>query len=114
MAHFDYYLTADTKEAILADLRSKGFEWYDTDDMGNRTGTRDPKRMEVASVRGVGSCIYLEHLVETPAVIDPDTGKVITPAVFDTLFHANARMRVETTFDTAMPQPPTTPANVWL
>ena len=23
MAHFDYYLTADTKEAILADLRSK-------------------------------------------------------------------------------------------
>jgi len=43
MAHFDYYLTADTKEAILADLRSKGFEWYDTDDMGNPTGTRDPK-----------------------------------------------------------------------
>ena len=85
MAHFDYYLTADTKDAIIADLRSKGFEWYDTDDMGNRTGTRDPKRMEVVSVRGVGSCIYLEHLIETPAVIDPDTGKVITPAVFDTL-----------------------------
>ena len=113
MAHFDYYLTADTKEAILADLRSKGFEWYDTDDMGNPTGTRDPKRMEVASVRGVGSCIYLEHLIETPAVID-DEGNVVTPPTFTTTFHANARMRQETAFTTAMDQSPTTPANVWL
>ena len=114
MAHFDYYLTADTKEAILADLRSKGFEWYDTDDMGNPTGTRDPKRMEVVSVRGVGSCIYLEHLIETPAVIDPDTGEVITPAIFDTLFHANARMRSETVFATAMNPIPNQPQNEWL
>jgi len=113
MAHFDYYLTADTKEAILADLRSKGFEWYDTDDMGSPTGTRDPNRMEVASVRGVGSCIYLEHLVETPAVID-DEGNVVTPPTFTTTFHANARMREETTFATAMDPSPTTPSNVWL
>jgi len=113
MAHFDYYLTADTEEAILADLRSKGFEWYDTDDMGNPTGTRDPKRMEVASVRGVGSCIYLEHLVETPAVID-DEGNLVTPPTFTTTFHANARMREETAFDTAMDPAPSTPANMWL
>jgi hypothetical protein len=113
MAHFDYYLTADTKDAILADLRSKGFEWYDTDDMGTPTGTRDPKKMEVVSVRGVGSCIYLEHLVETPAVID-DEGNVVTPPTFTTTFHANARMRAETTFDTAMDPSPSTPANVWL
>ena len=113
MAHFDYYLTADTKEAILADLRSKGFEWYDTDEVGTPTGTRDPKRMEVASVRGVGSSIYLEHLIETPAVID-DEGNVVTPPTFTTTFHANARMRVETTFATAMDPSPTTPANVWL
>ena len=114
MAHFDYYLTADTKEAILADLRSKGFEWYDTDDMGNPTGTRDPKKMEVATVRGVGSCIYLEHLIETPAVIDPNTGEVITPPVFDTQFHANARMREETDFATAMDPIPASPQNLWL
>ena len=80
MAHFDYYLTADSKQAILDDLRAQGFDWYDTDDMGNRTGTRDPKRMEVASVRGVGSCIYLEHLIETPAVID-DEGNLVTPQI---------------------------------
>ena len=114
MAHFDYYLTADTKEAILADLRSKGFEWYDTDDMGNPTGTRDPKKMAVATVRGVGSCIYLEHLIETPAVIDPETGEVITPPVFDTQFHANARMREETDFATAMDPIPASPQNLWL
>lgn len=28
-----HYLTADTKEAILADLRGAGFEWYDTDEL---------------------------------------------------------------------------------
>ena len=113
MAHFDYYLTADTKEAILADLRSKGFEWYDTDDMGSPTTVRDPKRMEVVSVRGVGSSIYLEHLVETPAVID-DEGNLVRPPTFTTTFDANARMREETTFDTAMDPSPTTPSNVWL
>ena len=113
MAHFDYYLTADTKDAILDDLRAQGFQWYDTDDMGNEITIRDPKKNEVVSVRGVGSCIYLEHLVETPAVID-DEGNLVTPPTFTTTFHANARMREETTFDTAMDPSPTTPANVWL
>ena len=113
MAHFDYYLTADTKQAILDDLRAQGFDWYDTDDMGNPTGTRDPKKMEIVSVRGVGSCIYLEHLIETPAVVD-DEGNVVTPTTFTTTFHANARMREETTFDTAMDPSPSTPSNVWL
>ena len=114
MAHFDYYLTADTKQAILDDLRAQGFDWYDTDDMGNAITNRDPKKNEVVSVRGVGSCIYLEHLIETPAVIDPDTGDIITPAVFDTQFHANARMREETAFSTAMDPIPSQPQNLWL
>jgi len=113
MAHFDYYLTADSKQAILDDLRAQGFQWYDTDDMGNDITIRDPKKNEVVSVRGVGSCIYLEHLVETPAVVD-DEGNVVTPPTFTTTFHANARMREETTFDTAMDPVPSTPANMWL
>ena len=49
MAHFDYYLTADTKQAILDDLRAQGFDWYDTDDMGNPTGTRDPTPRTLAT-----------------------------------------------------------------
>ena len=113
MAHFDYYLTADSKQAILDDLRAQGFEWYDTDEMVNAITNRDPKKNEVVSVRGVGSCIYLEHLVETPAVID-DEGNVVTPPTFTTTFHANARMREETAFDTAMDPAPSTPANMWL
>ena len=113
MAHFDYYLTADSKQAILDDLRAQGFDWYDTDDMGNAITNRDPKKNEVVSVRGVGSCIYLEHLIQTPAVVD-DEGNVVTPPTFTTTFHANARMRQETAFTTAMAQSPATPANVWL
>ena len=113
MAHFDYYLTADSKQAILDDLRAQGFDWYDTDDMGNDITIRDPKKNEVVSVRGVGSCIYLEHLIETPAVVD-DEGNVVTPPTFTATYHANARMRQETAFTTAMAQSPATPANVWL
>lgn len=113
MAHFDYYLTADSKQAILDDLRAQGFQWYDTDDMGDDITIRDPKKNEVVSVRGVGSCIYLEHLIETPAVVD-DEGNLVTPPTFTTTFHANARMRQETAFTTAMAQSPATPANVWL
>jgi len=111
MAHFDYYLIADTKKEILDDLRAQGFEWYDGED---DITIRDPKRNEIVSVRGVGACIYLEHLVETPAVIDPDTEEIVTPAVYTTTFHANARMRGETDFATAMDPVPSTPANTWL
>lgn len=109
MAQFDYYLTADTEQEIFDDLRSAGFEWYDSEDQ-----TRDPHQGEVTSVRGAGSCIYLGHLIESAAVIDPDTGEIVTPPVYTTTFHANARMRSETNFATAMVQPPSTPANVWL
>ena len=107
-----YYLTADTKEEILADLRGAGFEWYDTDEVGNPTGTRDPRRLEVAYKRGFGSCIYLEHLVEVPAVIDEE-GNVVTPAVMTTTFHANVHSVVEHDFATAMQAPPTQPQYDW-
>jgi len=100
----DYYLKSATKKALLADLREAGFEWYDYDESGAVTGTRDPQRLEVVSKRGVGSCIYLGHLVETPAVYDED-GELVTPAVMTTTFHANVRMRKEHTFATDMGKP---------
>ena len=100
----DYYLKSTTKKALLADLREAGFEWYDVDETGAHTTTRDPKRLEVVSKRGVGSCIYLGHIVETPAVVDEE-GNVITPAVMTTTFHANVRMRKPHTFATDMNKP---------
>ena len=89
-----YFLKADTKEELLNDLRNAGFEWYDYDE-DERT-PRDPKKREVATLRGIGSCIYLEHLVEVPAVYDGE--KLATPAVLTTTFHANCLMRNEHTF----------------
>lgn len=92
-----HYLTADTKEALFADLRDAGFEFDDL------------KRNEVLTVRGLGSAIYLEHLVETPEV--SKDGEVVTPTVFTTTFHANALMDVEHTFATGMT--PTAPQHDW-
>jgi len=46
-------------------------------------------------------------------VID-DEGNVVTPPTFTTTFHANARMREEADFATAMDPVPNTPANMWL
>ena len=100
-----YFLRADTKEEILNDLRNAGFEWYDYDmESGERT-VRDPKPKEILSVRGIGSCIYLEHVIETPAVYDGE--ELVTPAVYTTTFHANAKMRQEHTFATDMGVPGT-------
>lgn len=94
-----YYLTADTKEELLADLEQAGFEWPNG----------EPRKMEVAYKAGFGSCIYLEHLIETPAVIED--GEIVTPAVMTTTFHANVLTRVPHEFATAMQ--PTTPQHDW-
>ncbi len=99
-----YFLKADTKEELLNDLRNAGFEWYDYSETGERT-PRDPKKREVATLRGIGSCIYLEHLVEVPAVYDGE--ELVTPAVLTTTFHANCLMRNEHTFATDMGIPGT-------
>ena len=107
----DYYLKGATKKALLADLREAGFEWYDYDEIGAVTGTRDPRPLEVVSKRGLGSCIYLGHIVETPAVLDEE-GNVVTPAVMTTSFHANVRMRKPHTFTTDTGEP-TKPQYAW-
>ena len=100
-----YFLRADTKEEILNDLRNAGFEWYDYDmESGERT-VRDPKPKEILSVRGIGSCIYLEHVIETPAVYDGE--ELVTPATYTSTFHGNAKMRQEHTFVTDMGTPGT-------
>ena len=98
-----YYLKADTKEELLNDLRNAGFEWYDYEE-GERT-PRDPKKNGVVSTRGGGSWIYLEHLVETPAVYDGET--VLQEIVYTTTYHANCLMRNEYTFATDMGIPGT-------
>jgi len=103
-----YFLRADTKEEILNDLRNAGFEWHDYED-GDRT-VRDPKPKEIVSVRGIGSCIYLEHVVEEPAVYEGE--ELITPAVYTSTFHANVKMRQEHTFATDMGAP-STPQYDW-
>jgi len=103
-----YFLRADTKEEILNDLRNAGFEWYDYED-GERT-VRDPKPKEIISVRGIGSCIYLEHIVKEPAVYEGE--ELITPAVYTSTFHANVKMRQEHTFSTDMGAP-STPQYDW-
>jgi len=107
----DYFLKSATKKALLKDLREAGFEWYDYDESGAVTGTRDPQRLEVVSVRGVGSCIYLGHIVETPAVFDEE-GNVVTPAVMTKTYHANVRMRKPHTFTTDTGEP-TKPQYAW-
>ena len=106
-----YFLKADTKEELLDDLRNAGFEWYDYSETGERT-PRDPKKNEVISIRGEGSCIYLEHLIETPAVYDEDGETVLQEAVYTTTFHANCLMRNEHTFATDMGIP-STPQYDW-
>ena len=107
----DYYLKGATKKALLADLREAGFEWYDYDEIGAVTGTRDPQRLEVVSVRGHGTCVYLGHIVETPAVVDEE-GNVVTPAVMTKTFHANVRMRKPHDFATDF-GPPKGPQYAW-
>lgn len=107
----DYYLKSATKKALLADLREAGFEWYDVDDTGSHTTTRDPRPLEVVSKRGVGSCIYLGHIVETPAVFDEE-GELVTPAVMTKTYHANVRMRKPHDFKKDMGKP-TKPQYAW-
>ena len=105
-----YFLKADTKEELLNDLRNAGFEWYDyNEETGERT-IRDPKKNEVVSIRGEGSCIYLEHLIETPAIYVGE--ELIKPAVLTSTFHANCLMRNEHTFATDMGRP-STPQYDW-
>ena len=105
-----YFLKADTKEELLNDLRNAGFEWYDYDEETGERTPRDPKKREVATLRGIGSCIYLEHLVEVPAVYDGE--ELVTPAVMTTTFHANCLMRNEHTFAADMGIP-STPQYDW-
>ena len=100
-----YFLRADTKEELLNDLRNAGFEWYDYNEESGERTVRDPKKNEVISIRGEGSCIYLEHIVETPPVYDGE--ELITPAVLTSTFHANCLMRNEHTFATDMGIPGT-------
>ena len=102
-----YYLKG-TKEEILSDLRNAGFEWYDYDE--ETKTARDPKKGEVATLRGIGSCIYLENLVETPAEYDGET--LVKEATYTTTFHANCLMRTEHTFATDMGTP-STPQYDW-
>ena len=105
-----YFLRGDTKEEILNDLRNAGFEWYDYDmETGERT-VRDPKPKEVVSVRGIGSCIYLEHIVEEPAVYEGE--ELVQAPVYTSTFHANVKMRQEHTFATDMGIP-STPQYDW-
>lgn len=103
-----YYLKG-TKEEILNDLRNAGFEWYDYDEEGGKT-PRDPKKGEIATLRGIGSCIYLENLVETPPEYDGET--LVKEAIYTTTFHANCLMRTEHTFATDMGIP-STPQYDW-
>ena len=105
-----YFLKADTKEELLNDLRNAGFEWYDYNEETVERTPRDTKKNEVISIRCEGSCIYLENLVETPAVYDGET--VLQEAVYTTTFHANCLMRNEHTFATDMGIP-TTPQYDW-
>ena len=107
----DYYLKSATKKALLKDLREAGFEWYDVDETGAHTTTRDPRPLEVVSKRGVGSCIYLGHIVETPAVFDEE-GELVTPAVMTKTYHANVRMRKPHDFKKDMGKP-TKPQYAW-
>lgn len=100
----DYYLKANTKEELLEDLRNAGFQWYDYDEMGSNPTSREPKKGEVISIRGLGSCIYLEHLVQTPPEIDKE-GNIITPPVMTETFHANVRMRNPYNFTTNFGKP---------
>ena len=100
----DYYLKSATKKALLADLREAGFEWYDVDEFDSQIITRDPRPLEVVSKRGVGSCIYLGHIVDTPAVVDEE-GNVVTPAVMTKTYHANVRMRKPHDFKKDMGKP---------
>lgn len=100
----DYCLISNTKEELLEDLRNAGFEWFDYDEMGAVTGTRDPKKYEVVGVRGVGTCIYLEHLIQTPAEIDEE-GNIVQEPEFTQTFHANVRMDSEYEFQTNMNKP---------
>ena len=100
----DYFLISATKKALLKDLREAGFEWYDVDETGAHTTTRDPRPLEVVSKRGVGSCIYLGHIVETPAVFDEE-GELVTPAVMTKTYHANVRMRKPHDFKKDMGKP---------
>ena len=104
-----YYLKG-TKQQVIDDLRNAGFEWYDYDEEGNSTA-REPKKGEVATLRGIGSCIYLDRLVEIPAEYDEE-GNIITEAVLTTTYHANAKMRNEHTFATDMGVP-STPQHDW-
>ena len=107
----DYFLKSATKKALLKDLREAGFEWYDYDESGAVTGTRDPQRLEVVSVRGHGTCVYLGQIVETPAVFDEE-GNVVTPAVMTKTYHANVRMRKPHDFKKDMGKP-TKPQYAW-
>lgn len=91
MQYYDYYLQTDTSKKLLEQLRNVGFEWYDYDEMGLNQTKRDPKRMEVVSIRGLGDCIYLEHIVDQDGQYDEE-GNVISPTVFTTTFHANVRL----------------------
>ena len=110
----DYYLKANTKEELLEDLRNVGFEWYDYDDeFGSNPAPRDPKKYEVITVSGLGSCIYLEHLIEQPAIIDEE-GNITQEPVFTSTFHANARMNQETEFNTKIDPIPSSLQFAWL
>lgn len=100
----DYYLKADTKEELLQDLRNAGFEWYDYDEFAGTKEARDPNKHEVITVRHLGSCIYLEHLVEESAVFDQE-GNLLQEAVITPTFHANVRMDNPHSFATDMGVP---------
>ena len=110
---YDYFLTADTLDAIIEDIRGAGFKYtkeVTLSDGTTKTVERYPKTGEITSQRGGPACIYLGHIVETPAVIDQD-GNVVQEAVFSTKFHANVRMLSPHTFATAMSPEPSTPVN---
>jgi hypothetical protein len=86
----DYFLKSATKKALLKDLREAGFEWYDYDE---------------------STCVYLGHIVETPAVVDEE-GNVVTPAVMTKTYHANVRMRKPHDFKKDVGKP-TKPQFAW-
>ena len=100
----EYYLRANTKEELFSDLRSAGFEWYDYDEETGERTVREPENLEVTSVRDLGTCIYLEHIVKTPAEFDEE-GNLISQAVLTTDFHANVTLIGEHDFSTAIEKP---------
>jgi alpha-beta hydrolase superfamily lysophospholipase len=104
-----YFLRANSKQELIDDLKSAGFVFYEYDEYGHAS-EKDPEKGDTSYIRGFGTALYLEHLVETPAVYEGE--ELIEPATYTQTFHANVLLREEFTFATDMGQP-TTPQHDW-